>query len=608
MKNNVILLIFSLTWSFCVMAQKQNSETEGLNFGLNDVKTAVEYKQGDFFLLNENTANHLANAKILPENFTLMFKKQYVSLTQIHYRYQLQYKGVEVFLGEYHFAIDKKTGELQEVNYTLLPMQVLETDVLNNVAVPTNALTESEMLESEKQVLFAKGDVLVPAVYMVVKNAEGHTTQRVYNATEFLYQKEAHVYHHQEQRGPNDTIISAYVFNPDPLTTSFNVYGGAYVDSNDTRVPVLEAERQLKPVVLTKGLLGSILMENDAARLEDFAPPFSGVTQGSSATFKFSRDENGFEDMNVLYHLLEQYTHLQTLGFTGYPGYRIPVDPHGFSGADNSRVNVSATPVSMEFGEGGVDDAEDADVIIHEYNHALQLSFTGMGANSSERQNIEEGLADYFCVSYSKSINPFNFENIFTWDGHNEYWAGREATSSKNYKNITFNSNPYQHSDLLVACLLEIYDSLGRDKTDQLIWEAMFSLNPGTTMPQFAMATLRADDNLNGGAHKSAVKSAFVNYGILEGDIGLLEKDNSPSAKVFATNLFAYGQYALVNMQQAGTLKLYASNGMLVGTYAYADKGEDLKIPSNTLTAGVYLLQIQTDNGQLIETVKLVRL
>lgn len=604
MKYNILCLFLTFSLPFIVTAQKVNPEAKSLNFGLDAVETAVENKNGTFFLLDDNTAEKLAETITLPRGFTLAFKKQYQSLTQIHYRYQLKYNGVEVFLGEYHFAVNKKTGELNQLNYTLLPMQVSELGV-QTILLPQNALTEDETLIRQKQLLFAKDDMLIPSVYVEVKDANNNATERIYGANEWLYQKEAHIYHHQ---GPNDTTVNAYVFNPDPLTSSLSVYGGMYIDSSDARVPALEAERVLKPVVLTTGLLGSILMENDAVRLEDFAPPFSGITPGSSASFEFSRDEDGFEDMNVLYHLLEQYKHLQTLGFAGYPGYRIPVDPHGFNGADNSRVNVSTTPVSIEFGEGGVDDAEDADVLIHEYNHALQRSFTGTGANSGERQNIEEALADYFCVSYSKNLSNFNFDKIFTWDGHNEYWSGREATSTKNYKNITFNSNPYQHSDLFVASLLEIYDSLGRDKSDQVIWEAMFSLNPGTTMPQFAMATLRADQDLNGGIHNSAIKSAFVNYGILDSDIGLPENYTRLIAKVFATDLFAKGAYAIVNMKQQGTLKLYASNGMLIATYAYNKKGEDLKIPSNALTAGMYVLQIQTNTGKNIETVKLVKL
>ena len=45
--------------------------------------------------------------------------------------------------------------------------------------------------------------------------------------------------------------------------------------------------------------------------------------------------------------------------------YAIDVDCHGFNGGDNSAFNPGTNPPSIVFGQGGVDDAEDADVIIH---------------------------------------------------------------------------------------------------------------------------------------------------------------------------------------------------------------------------------------------------
>ena len=41
--------------------------------------------------------------------------------------------------------------------------------------------------------------------------------------------------------------------------------------------------------------------------------------------------------------------------------------PHGFNGADNS--SYSPGTGRLQFGEGGVDDAEDSDVVHHELGH-----------------------------------------------------------------------------------------------------------------------------------------------------------------------------------------------------------------------------------------------
>ena len=55
----------------------------------------------------------------------------------------------------------------------------------------------------------------------------------------------------------------------------------------------------------------------------------------------------------------------------------------------------------VRFGKGGVDDAEDAEVILHEYGHAIQDSQQdpfGFGP-TVESGSIGEGFADYWAVT-----------------------------------------------------------------------------------------------------------------------------------------------------------------------------------------------------------------
>ena len=56
------------------------------------------------------------------------------------------------------------------------------------------------------------------------------------------------------------------------------------------------------------------------------------------------------------------------------------------------------------FGKGGVDDAEDAEVIWHEYGHAIQdAQVPGFGA-SDEAGSIGEGFGDYWAVTMSQPV------------------------------------------------------------------------------------------------------------------------------------------------------------------------------------------------------------
>ena len=57
----------------------------------------------------------------------------------------------------------------------------------------------------------------------------------------------------------------------------------------------------------------------------------------------------------------------------------------------------------LRFGKGGVDDAEDAEVILHEYGHAIQDSQSRRLRRSEEAGAIGEGFGDYWAATVSRT-------------------------------------------------------------------------------------------------------------------------------------------------------------------------------------------------------------
>ena len=57
----------------------------------------------------------------------------------------------------------------------------------------------------------------------------------------------------------------------------------------------------------------------------------------------------------------------------------------------------------MRFGKGGVDDAEDAEVILHEYGHAIHFA-QGFQFSTEEAGAISEGFGDYWAVTVSEHV------------------------------------------------------------------------------------------------------------------------------------------------------------------------------------------------------------
>jgi len=120
----------------------------------------------------------------------------------------------------------------------------------------------------------------------------------------------------------------------------------------------------------------------------------------TSNTFIFNRSDDRFEQVMGYFWVNQAQEYLQSLGF----GSTLrPVNMHSQDlridqlGIDNSFQTAKQDYIRL--GKGGVDDAEDAEVIVHEYGHAVHESqVPGFGTNL-ESGSIGEAWGDYFAVS-----------------------------------------------------------------------------------------------------------------------------------------------------------------------------------------------------------------
>jgi hypothetical protein len=132
------------------------------------------------------------------------------------------------------------------------------------------------------------------------------------------------------------------------------------------------------------------------------APPTN-----SDGRFLFNRSQSGFEHTNVYHHLDRSQRHIKSLGFDDLWSMPIRVDAHAFT-IDNSFYCGSPVGAGyLAFGDGGVDDAEDTDVVLHEYGHALQDNASnGRYLASGQTGAMGEGFGDYWSFS-GKPTGPW---------------------------------------------------------------------------------------------------------------------------------------------------------------------------------------------------------
>jgi hypothetical protein len=242
-------------------------------------------------------------------------------------------------------------------------------------------------------------------------------------------------------------------------------------------------------------------------------------------TFAYTRHQDEFEQVMTYYWITEAQKYIHSLGF-GVT--RRPIDNRPQAarinqlGYDNSFA-TDHPKNELRFGKGGVDDAEDGEVILHEYGHAIHFS-QNFSFASEEAGAISEGFGDYWAVTVSDVVDTSLGVPQLEPLGCVADWDSTSYTSSVPHclRRVDTNAhypedlNGEVHHDGLIwsRALWDIRGALGHVKADTVILQGSFDF-PGTTMADLANRTVAAAQQIYGTAAANAVHQAFVNRGIL---------------------------------------------------------------------------------------------
>jgi hypothetical protein len=163
-----------------------------------------------------------------------------------------------------------------------------------------------------------------------------------------------------------------------------------------------------------------------------------------SLHWKTTRSDNRFEALMVYFQIDRSQKYIQSLGFSDSNSSPNGVADHVQRAvADAYRQDNSfyspATGI-VTYGSGGVDDAEDGDVILHEYAHAMQDSESPAFGRSLGFQPaaLAEGSSDYWAAAMSSlAPNTSNEDDvcIFDWDAtsYGRFFAKAPPETSGRY-------------------------------------------------------------------------------------------------------------------------------------------------------------------------------
>lgn len=392
-----------------------------------------------------------------------------------------------------------------------------------------------------------------------------------------------------------DTTIKAMVFNPDPLTTAGVTYGtnSTYRNFNDSDYALINNQRVWVNIPAQFDN-GTFYLQNKYAKIADFATPNFAPSTSTTDTFLFTRKQNGFKEVMALYHISALQNYLQTLGYNNLVNYQLRVDAQS-SMADQSFFNYDPD-TTLNFGLGGVPDAEDADVIIHEYTHAIVFSLNPFGSIGKERRAMEEAICDAMSCAYSKRLNPFRWKNVFNWDGNNEFWAGRNGASTKTYLDKV--DDYYSDSEIWSSTINNLTERLGEDVTLKLVLAIIPQLTPYSTMPQAAHLMYDADSILNNGNNRWLLAQEFNNRKFDAFPTGLTD------ALIANQNISVINTSAFANGTGSASIKL--TQFEVFDAVIYNTAGQQISVIKTTkeltlnpadYNSGMYLIKLTNSNG-----------
>ncbi|MDQ6800920.1 MAG: M36 family metallopeptidase [Acidobacteriota bacterium] len=352
------------------------------------------------------------------------------------------------------------------------------------------------------------------------------------------------------------------VFDPNPVA---KLNRPDLQDQNDAEAAVPDAAYSIVDLL---DLPASGPLAGPNVQIVDAQAPRT-LRADAAQSLLFDRSHVEFEEVNAYFHIDRSQRYLQSLGYVGnrrIVNYAIAVDPHAANGSDNSFfVNENAGRGSLYFGDGGTDDAEDADIILHEYGHAIQESIAPGafgGTSASQSRALGEGFGDYwsFSSTYEQTVasgrDPFC---IGDWDARcwlddASQFCGyppgsdclRRVDSTKTMANFVASDSAgseHKNGEIWSSALREIFTKLGKRTTDTLVLEGTFGVPIGPTYALMAQKLLSADRALNAGANTGVICAAMTARGILtlggcvQAPRGELTFFQSPDHGITGTNI-----------------------------------------------------------------------
>ncbi|HET9140838.1 M36 family metallopeptidase [Actinophytocola sp.] len=437
-----------------------------------------------------------AQAAPAPDGLRLVVT--HTSLLATHEWYAQTFAGHPVLGGFYARHVDRATGQVRVDDGRLAVDGLGATATPRVGADAAVAAAPGQPLSTEVAVLPGSAAKLV---YAVVSDTDAGSRRTIVDASSGTVLKVENLVRHVDGTGQ--------VFAPNPVA---DLQAQKLTDQRDQNRAVPDVAYH---TVTLSNLDGSGVLSGDFARIVD---PRGRQARSASNTFVYQRESDFFEQVMSYWSMTEAQRYIQRLGFTDVNNEPQEFRTTGFTD-DNSFYDSSVDRIT--FGTGGVDDAEDAEVIWHEYGHAIQDAQVPNFGDAIEAGSIGEGFGDWWAMVMSAplqrdtAVTPLAC--IADWDSVS-YTAEEPHCLRRTDTDLTYADRIGQvHFDgqIWSRALNDIFRALGRDRSVTIVLESQFSYTPTITMAAAAQVTVDTARALFNAADAATVRAAFQARGIL---------------------------------------------------------------------------------------------
>ncbi|MCW8332169.1 proprotein convertase P-domain-containing protein [Photobacterium sp. SDRW27] len=341
---------------------------------------------------------------------------------------------------------------------------------------------------------------------------------------------------------------SMTVFDPDPRTATGQDLEAGHSNVDNMVIPA-EAYKTVSGIEVTRHdgklyLANSRVMAVDITEMTELG---LGPTQGiisvnDGEDFSFTREQAAFRDVNAFFHLDHSLQYLTKLGFHGNKTlFTAPmkIDAQGQSGNNSTYLSDIGM---LAMGVGGVPDSEDADVVLHEFGHAINEKLVP-DWKAGDSAAMGEGFSDYWAGAYSfwvqrDRVEKFELDLFSNWDGITGALKSQRSLNDRDaryYPEFDYRAHVSVMGTLsdqlwstpLFQTLKQAVDLYGEsafDEFNQIVLEGMAGMGYGAKMYDVARSTVDAAARLQPQkAYARLLVTQFKYHQIIRDDVVLAQ-------------------------------------------------------------------------------------